>query len=233
MSHMKRLTAPRSWTIERKVNVWTTKPDPGAHPLERSIPISTILRDYLKICDNLREAKKIVNDGEVMVDGRVVLRHKWGVGLMDVLSLPSINGYFRVVLDKNGKIQFSPIKKTEAGWKLRRVEGKTSVRGSKIQINFHDGANLIYNKDCKVGDVFQISIPSGKIKKTFEMKKGAHAYIIGGTNVGSFTKIKENKPIKGPKFDEVVCEGFETIKPYVFVIGDTKKALISVEERES
>lgn len=233
MSHMKRLTAPRSWAIEKKVNVWTTKPEPGAHPLKMSIPISTILRNYLKICDNLREAKKIVNDGAVLVDGRVVKRHKWGVGLMDVLSLPATKDYFRVILDKNGKIQFSPIKKTEAGWKLRKVEGKTSVRGGKTQINFHDGSNLIYNKKCKVGDVFQIEIPSGKIKKIFEMKKGAHVYITGGTNVGSLTKIKSGKVTRGTKVGEIVCDGFETVKPYVFVVGDTKKSLISVEERKS
>ena len=229
MSHMKRLTAPRSWSIEKKVNVWTTKPEPGTHSLKMSIPISTILRDYLKICDNLKEAKKIVNDGAVCVDGRVVKRHKWGVGLMDVLSLPSTKNYFRVVLDKNGKIQFNSIKKIEAGWKLKRVEGKTTVRGGKIQINFHDGTNMIYGKDCTVGDVFQIEIPDGKVKKTFEMKKGAHAYITGGTNVGKITKIKENKQIRGTKVDEVICDGFETVKPYVFVVGDTKKSLISIE----
>ena len=91
---MKRLTVTRSWTIEKKDNVWSTTPEPGAHCLEMRVAISTILRDYWKICDNLKEAKKIVNDGAVCVDGRVVKRQKWGVGLMDVLSLPSIKNYF-------------------------------------------------------------------------------------------------------------------------------------------
>ena len=233
MSYMKRLTTPRSWSIEKKVNVWTTKPNPGPHSLDLSIPISTILRDYLKICDKIKEAKKIVNDGLIHVDGRVVRRHKWGVGLMDVLSIPSTKEYFRVILDKNGKLQFNSIKKAEAEWKLRRVEGKSTVRGGKTQVNFHDGANLIYNKKCKVGDVFQIEIPSGKVKKVLEMKKGVHSYITGGTNVGKITKIIDNKEIRGTKVDEVICDGFETVKPYVFVVGDTKKSLITVEEDKS
>ena len=60
-------------------------------------------------------------------------------------------------------------------------------------MNFHDGGNLIYDKKCKVGDVFQIEIPSGKVKKVLEMKEGVHSYITGGSNVGRITKIKENK----------------------------------------
>lgn len=232
MSYMKRLTVPRSWSIEKKANVWTTKPNPGPHSLDLSIPISTVLRDYLKICDKVKEAKKIVNDGLVQVDGRIVREHKWGVGLMDVFSIPSTKTYFRIILDKNGKLRFNPIKKTEAGWKLRRVEGKTTVRGGKTQVNFHDGANLIYDKKCKVGDVFQIEIPSGKVKKVLEMKEGVHSYITGGSNVGRITKIKENKKIRGSKVDEVICDGFETVKPYVFVVGDTKKSLITIEETE-
>ena len=50
--HLKRLVAPRSWSIARKEKTWTTKPMPGKHSLEGAIPISTILRDYLNVCDN-------------------------------------------------------------------------------------------------------------------------------------------------------------------------------------
>ena len=46
--HLKRLVAPRSWNIARKERTWTTKPMPGKHSLESALPISTILRDYLK-----------------------------------------------------------------------------------------------------------------------------------------------------------------------------------------
>ena len=54
-SHLKRLVAPRSWSITRKERTWTTKPMPGKHSLEGAIPISTILRDYLNVCDNNRD----------------------------------------------------------------------------------------------------------------------------------------------------------------------------------
>ena len=65
--HLKRLVAPRSWNIARKENVWTTRPMPGKHSLEGAIPISTILRDYLQVCDNNREAKIILHAGDVFL----------------------------------------------------------------------------------------------------------------------------------------------------------------------
>ena len=70
--HLKRLVAARSWNISRKENVWTPRPMRGKHSLEGAIPISTILRDYLKVCDNNREAKIILHAGEVIIDQRVV-----------------------------------------------------------------------------------------------------------------------------------------------------------------
>ena len=89
-SHLKRLVAPRSWSISRKENVWTTRPMPGKHSLEGAVPISTILRDYLNVCDTKREAKIILNDGAVLVDQKVVREPKAAVGLMDVISLPKM-----------------------------------------------------------------------------------------------------------------------------------------------
>ena len=91
--HLKRLVAPRSWSIARKERTWTTKPMPGKHSLEGAIPISTILRDYLNVCDNNREAKIIINDGAVMIDQRIVREPKTAVGLMDVISIFNENTY--------------------------------------------------------------------------------------------------------------------------------------------
>ena len=145
-SHLKRLVAPRSWSISRKENVWTTRPLPGKHSLEGAIPISTILRDYLNICDTKREAKIILNDGAVLVDQRVIRESKAAVGLMDVISVPKMKIHLRTVLDNHGRIQFVYVKATEAKWKLVRVENKNVVKGGKIQLNLNDGTNIISDK---------------------------------------------------------------------------------------
>ena len=225
--HLKRLVAPRSWSIARKERTWTTKPMPGKHSLEGAIPISTILRDYLKVCDNNREARIIINDGAVMIDQRIVRDPKTAVGLMDVVSIPLMKIHMRTVLDKHGRIQFVPIKTTEAKWKLLRIEDKTTIRKGKTQLNLHDGTNILSEEKVKTGDVIQVSLPDFKIKKILPLKKGAQALITGGAHVGSISKITGEKVTRSTKPNLVMYKEFQTIRPYSFVVGD-KKAIIAL-----
>jgi len=69
--HLKRLNAPRALRLHRKERTWTVKSSPGPHPLERAIPLGMIIRDYLKLCDTQREAKRIISNGDVVVDGAI------------------------------------------------------------------------------------------------------------------------------------------------------------------
>ena len=228
-SHLKRLVAPRSWNIARKENTWTTKPMPGKHSLEGAIPISTILRDYLKVCDNNREAKIIINDGSVMIDQRIVREPKTAVGLMDIISIPLMKMHMRGVLDRHGKIQFVPVKSTEAKWKLLRIEDKTIIKGGKTQLNLHDGTNILSEEKVKTGDVIQVSLPDFKIKKILELKKGAQVLITGGSHVGLISKITGLEITRSPKPNLVMYKDFQTIKSYSFVVGD-KKAMVTLPE---
>ena len=228
-SHLKRLVAPRSWSIARKERTWTTRPMPGKHSLEGAVPISTILRDYLKVCDNNREAKIIINDGAVMIDQKIIRKPKTAVGLMDVISIPLMKMHMRTMLDDHGRIQFVPIKATEAKWKLLRVEGKTTVKGGKTQLNLHDGTNILSEEKVKTGEVIQVSLPNFKIKKVLEFKKGAQTLITGGSHVGSIAKITGLETTRSTKPNLVMYKDFQTIKPYSFVVGD-KKAMIALPE---
>ena len=227
--HLKRLVAPRSWSIARKEKTWTTKPMPGKHSLEGAIPISTILRDYLNVCDNNREAKIILNDGAVMIDQRIVRKPKTPVGLMDIISIPLMKMHMRAMLDDHARIQFVPIKATEAKWKLLRVEGKTTVKGGKTQLNLHDGTNILSEEKIKTGDVIQVSLPGFKIKKILEFKKGAQTLITGGAHVGSISTITGLEVTRSTKPNLVMYQDFQTIKSYSFVVGD-KKAIIALPE---
>ena len=228
-SHLKRLVAPRSWSISRKENVWTTRPMPGKHSLEGAVPISTILRDYLNVCDTKREAKIILNDGAVLVDQKVVREPKTAVGLMDVISLPKMKIHLRTVLDNHGRIQFVNLKATEAKWKLVRIENKVVVKGGKTQLNLHDGTNILSDKKVKTGDVLQLSLPNMKIKKILEFKEGSQALITGGAHVGSIAKIKGIEITRSTKPNLVMYDDFQTIKPYSFIVGE-KKAMITLPE---
>ena len=224
--HLKRITTPRSWSIGRKAHFWATKPRPGPHSLERSVPLAIVLRDYLHVCDTAREARRILGGGEVLLDQRVVRDPKRGVGLMDVVSLPTVKANFRCLLDHHGRLHFSEIKAVAAKWKLLRVEGKTTLRGGKTQLNLHDGSNLLSDEAVATGDVLQLALPGLKVKKILKFGKGAPALVTGGAHVGTIAPLEEAVETRSPRPNVVRFAEFETLKQYAFVVG-AKKALVA------
>src|SRR3989344_2506025 len=101
--HLKRLTAPRTWQIKRKGIKFITRPLPGSHKLEASLPLIVILRDLLKIVKTTREANYLIKNKKVLVNGKVMER-RFGVGLMDILAIKEIDKRYRIILDRRGKL---------------------------------------------------------------------------------------------------------------------------------
>ena len=223
MAHLKRLKAPKTWRIERKVAKWTVKPSPGPHPVDRSIPLLIDVRDLLKLADTGREARKIIAAREILVDGRARRDYKFPCGFMDVISIPKMNEYYRVLFDSRGVLQLTKIDEERAKWKLCRIENKTMVKGGKIQLNLHDGRNIIVEgNEYKTGDVLRISVPEQEILEVIPMEKGNLAMIIGGKHTGQIAEIEEVIITRSPLPNIVKLKGFSTIKPYVFPIGKDK-----------
>ena len=227
--HLKRLNAPRTLRLHRKEETWTIRSSPGPHPLEKSIPLGLIIRDYLNLVDNLREAKKIVTDGEILVDGVKRKSHKFPCGLMDVISIPKIKKDYRILFDRRGKLTLVPTSSKDAYWKLCRIENKTIVKGKQIQLNLHDGRNQIVKKDeYKTGDVLKITFKDKKISDTYKFEKGAVSIIIGGSHIGEVANIEDVEIIPSSKPNLTKMKGktdFSTIQEYVFPIGKTKPVI--------
>ena len=171
--HLKKLNAPRTWQIHRKEDIWTVRSSSGPHPLEKSIPLGLIVRNYLELVDTLAEAKRIIAEGEILVDGVKRKSHKFSCGLMDVKSIPKMKKDYRILFDKRGKLTLLPIASKDASWKLCRIENKTIVKGKQVQLNLHDGRNQIVKKDeYKTGDVLKITFKDKKIGDTYKFEKG-------------------------------------------------------------
>jgi len=224
-NHLKRLAAPRSWSIPRKTNVYTAKPRPGAHPLRRAVPLGTVLRDYLKVSRSAREAGRAIGDGDVLVDGRIVKDPKFAVGFMDVVSIPKLKASWRVTIDDKARLRFAAVGEKEAAWKLCRIDDKTTVRGGRTQLNLHDGRNILVKKDdYKTGDVLRMELPSQKITGHFPLKDGAEALVTGGQHAGEVAPIKSVEVTRSHKPNLVhLTSGeshFTTIKDYAFPIGE-------------
>lgn len=219
--HLKRLAAPRSWPIKRKANLWTTKQRPGPHSIEESLPALIVLRDMLKVCDVSREAKRIIANREVFVDGVAIRDIKAPVGMMDVISIPAMDLYYRMALTEKGKLGVVAISKEEASWKLCMIENKTRIAEGKIQLNLHDGKNIILDANkYKTGDVVKISLPDQKIIDVFELGAGAAVLIAKGQQAGKIAVVSEYVVTKDSSENIVKFkDGSETVKRNVFVIG--------------
>ena len=222
--HLKRLAAPPTWPLKRKIHVWATKQSPGAHSLESSMPAVMVLRDMIGACDTAREAKRIIGNRELFVDGVAVKNPKAPIGVMDTVSVPKMKLNYRMLLTDKGKLTLVPISEDEAKWKLCKIEGKTKVSGGRIQLNLSGGRNIVLDKNAyKTGDTLKIDVADQKVLGAYLLADGAAAYIINGALAGKVEIISEYVTVKGPA-DNVVKfkSGTETVMKNVFIIGVSK-----------
>ncbi len=229
--HLKRYAAPRSWAIQRKPKVWTVRAKPGAHSMEKSIPLLVALRDILNLGDTASEIRKILARRDVLVDGKVRTSPKLPVGIMDVISIPKIKSFYRVMVNPRGQITLKKIEKSESTWKLARIMNKTIVKGGTLQLHLHDGRNILVKKDeFKTGDAIKISLPDQKIIEKFPMKEESLAFLTGGAHIGTICRIKRIEVTRNPDPNIVEFhEGFNTIIDHVFIIGIKTSEIESAE----
>lgn len=228
--HLKRFKAPKHWPIHPKENKWTIKPNAGPHAIEGSLPLLLIVRDILGVADNAREAKRIINNGEILVDGRIRKDFKYPVGFMDVIEIPKSEKVYRVLQDEKGRLILHPIAKENVEFKLCKIVDKTTIRGGKTQLNLHDGRNCLVEAEYKVGDVVILKVPDQEVSDTIKFENGTIGLITGGKHIGEIGRIKEINITKSsmPNTVEMETEDkktFLTLKDYVFVMGKEEPAI--------
>jgi small subunit ribosomal protein S4e len=217
--------------VPRKKHVWIAKPNPGSHPVEMSMPVLLVIRDMLKLCDTAAEAQKVLSARQVLVDGRVITDRRFPVGLMDVVSVPKINLHMRMLVDKNGKLRLVPVPEGRQNTKICRINGKSTVKGGKTQLNLHDGRCIIVDKGSyESGDSIKIEVPSQKILETYKMAKGSFAMVTTGAHAGEVGNIEEVIVVRSSAPNQVkMKDGLLTVKPNIFVIG-TKAPEVALPE---
>lgn len=219
-NHLKRIAAPRSWVIDRKSRTFITRPKPGAHSLKNGISLGFLIRDSLALASTMSEVKKLLNNQEVLVDGKRRKDHRLIVGLFDTISIPTIKKQWRMSLDKKGRLIALDIPENESTIKICKVVGKKILPKEKIQLNLHDGKNIITTKPVKVGETLVIVLPSLEIKEVLSPNAGAAVILTNGKKSGQSGKLKSI--IKDEATLEVDNQDVETAKKYLFVVGKQK-----------
>jgi small subunit ribosomal protein S4e len=243
-ARLKRKPAPKYWPIHRKELPWIVKPSSGPHSLQGCLPMTLVLRDMLKVADTRKEGKLILTEGKVQVNGVVRKKDDFPVGLMDVISMPDSNQYYRVIPTHKG-LALSPISKEEAKYKMVRVEDKHTITGG-VQVALHDGTNMTINvADPKnpvevtyeTFDILKVNMADGQVVETLKTKEGNTAVITGGKNIGVQGKIVEIEKTEAKKRRQalVLIEDekgarFQTILDFVFSIGSNEQVIVAPEE---
>ncbi len=220
-NHLKAQNAPRTWPIKRKNVVFTTRPNPGAHSQDLSIPINVVLRDLLGKANTNKEAKKVLHDQEILVNGKRRKDYRYPVGIFDVLSIPLEKEHYTILVNKQNKLFIHPLSEKESEFKLSKLVNKKIIGKDKIQLLTLDGRTIIVKKNAyKTGDTLVFSIPKQEIKEVLTFEKGATVILFKGSHVGKIAEVVEIDGLT-LKF-KVENEEFETKKNYAFVIGKDK-----------
>ena len=178
------------------------------------------------------------------MDGKVRREDDFPVGLMDVISISDIDNYFRIVPSRKDLI-LHPISKEESNFKLCRIENKKVIENGHVQLNLHDGSNIMVKvadpkkpqeDTYKALDTVKISLPERQILEQVKMKESGFAIITSGKNIGKHGKIIEIEKTKGKKrtnalvtIEDKKGNRYQTILNFVFAIGEGQP-LISMPE---
>ncbi|KXB02808.1 hypothetical protein AKJ45_00475 [candidate division MSBL1 archaeon SCGC-AAA261F19] len=227
--HQKRLSAPAKLKLPRKTKTWTVKPAPGPHPVDECLPLSILVRDYLRLGETRREVNRILSDGLVQVDGRTRKDSKFPVGLMDIVRVPKADKSWRIIFDMKGYLVPYEVPKDEAEFKLARVVGKSLVKERVTQISLHDGKTCTGDfEEINSNDVVKLNLPEVDVIDKFPFENGKPVLITGGSQVGKFGVISEDGG-KDSSTNVVTIKAkdgsFQASRDHVFVIGKKEPAI--------
>lgn len=230
MARLKRLVIPRFWRVAAKTKKWVVAPRPGPHRKFESVPLQVLLRDVLGLIEKGKEARTVIKRGEIFVDGKARKDHAYPVGLFDVVSIRAIGKNFRAVPSKK-HLSFVEIPESEAKMKLCKIVGKTVVAKGRLQLNLHDGKNILVDKkEFKTGDSLLVEIPSLKIVEHIPLQEGATGIVTKGVDVGKIGKITKVSRATSKEHAKVICDfgdgkEEEVLKERFFVVGKDEPAI--------
>lgn len=226
MTHLLRLNTPKRWPIRRKGIKYIARPVPGPHKLKECITLNIVLKDLLKYAKTTREVKKILNEGKVLIDNVARKEHRFPIGIMDIIEIPTTNEHYVVMLDENHKFILKKIKKDEASKKVCKIIGKKHLKGNRLQLNLYDGKNALVDNDTfKIGDSVVYDFSNKKIQDHLKFEKGAFVYLADGKHVGKKGVVEDIKTSPNKKTRIVLKhkdKRFETLKDYSYVIKNER-----------
>ncbi len=178
--HVKRQSAMKKLPIPRKGTKYIAR---ALSNVSNSLPVVIAVRDMLHLAHTASEVKKMIIQKMLKINGRVIKDQRESVSLFNILEAGKS---YKLSLLPTGKFTLEEAK--DKSIRLCKVINKKLVKKNSIQLNFHDGSNLISKENIQVGDSVYLD-SAGKIKKHVALEKGKEAMIISGKYIGQKGKI--------------------------------------------
>ncbi len=182
MAHLKRQKLTKKMPLPRKGTTFLAKANSHS---DESVPVVIAIRDLLHLARTSKEVKILKNEKKLKINGLTIKDIKQPVKILNILEADKT---YVLTLTPNGKFVFEPSKNKDQ--RLCKVIGKKIQKAHKIQLNLHDGSNIIISdkEKIKINDSIYIDL-KGKLKSHVPLEKGKSALVISGNHLGSHGKI--------------------------------------------
>jgi small subunit ribosomal protein S4e len=182
MAHLKRQKLTKKIPLPRKGTTFLAKANSD---VSESVPAVIAVRDLLHLARNAKEVKLLKNEKKLKINGAPIKDIRQPIKILNVFEADKA---YTLTLTSNGKFTFEPTKTKDQ--RLCKVTGKKIQKAHKIQLNLHDGSNIIISdkEKIKINDSIYIDF-KGKLKSHVSLEKGKSAIVISGNHLGSKGKI--------------------------------------------
>ncbi len=189
--HLKRIAASKFWPIKRKESTFVMRPFPSGLSIDYTLPIGLVLKEVLKIARNNKEVNHLIINKKVLINNKPIKDIRSPIKLFDVLSIPETKQYYRLSLLPSSKLTFVMITEKESKIRISKLINKKTLKKGKVQLNFFDGTNIISDENYPIRGTAVFETPENKITSFIPLESGVMLFIIRGTHVGTFLKLKE------------------------------------------
>ena len=231
--HQKRVAAPSSWMLDKLSGVWAPKAGAGPHKARECLPLIVLLRNRLKFALTYTEAKQILMQRQVLVDGKARVAHTFPTGVMDVVSMPAMKLNYRILPTTKGRFAIHQVSDEEASYKLCRVQQVKVGAKSVPMLVAHDGRTYRFpDPAIKTNDTIRVEIATGKILDFLKFEVGSQAMTTKGNNSGRVGVIESIEHHPGSfqivHLKDAAGNQFATRQENITVIGTADKVWISL-----
>ncbi|MAG38426.1 hypothetical protein CMI45_03520 [Candidatus Pacearchaeota archaeon] len=184
--YLKRSNSTTRIPIQRKGTKYVVLP--SSHK-SNSVPVLMAIRDMLKLAKTLKEVKTMINSKLLKINGKPVKSHKESIKLFNIFEADQ--PYILKILPTK-RFTFEPTKSTNS--RLCKIINKKLLKNNTVQINLHDGSNIISSSKDKisVNDSLNLSFDN-KILSHLPLEVGKNVFIISGKYTGQEGKVSEIK----------------------------------------